>query len=221
VTRSDVRVAVLDPLEGGRTHPAVTDLQRVTELLGRGAVVGLTSVYVWSPQDRLAVEDLGVRLLTVGVDDDPASVRRTLAAAAASAFLLRDVSRCMADRLEPEALALALAALDPSDANRGVGATWRRLNVSERELRRRAARMGLPAPRELRRWARVLLALGLHRIGVTSGAALATLLGYEDPASLCRLFRGVLDRTPGDVLGADAEEARMKHRLAAVLSGER
>jgi AraC-like DNA-binding protein len=99
----------------------------------------------------------------------------------------------------------------------GIEASARAVGVCDRELRRRSARHGLPEPRALQRWSRILLALGLGRIGVTQGARIARHLGYEDASSVYRLFRDLVSRAPGNVLGDVDEEGNVLRRFLSGL----
>lgn len=203
-----IELAVVDPWYGTATGPDLGRLLVLQDRLGPRAIIAYTSALRWAPADRIAPQDLRIPLLTVGVDDDVGRFRRAMGSAAASTCLLQDAQRLLDGRLAADQVDLAFAILDPYRAADDLCEVARSLGVGGRELRRRATRSRIPAPRVLHRWSRVFLAVGLHRLGIRNRTTQAACLGYNDATSVNRLFRELLGRPAGTVLGDDEQEAR-------------
>ena len=209
VAASRADIAVVDPWDYRGDRPALSEIRELTRHLGWGAVVGYTASMAWEAVDRIALADLGIPMLTLDVDDGPGMRYRSLGAAAASALFLQKLRRALAECRAPEAVEFVFCAMDCRSAPRGVSAIARRFRVCDRELRRRASRLGVASPRELQRWGRIFVAMALGRMGVRPYSSVAAHLGYQDDASLHRLFRQTLNRTLADVLASGAEEQRV------------
>lgn len=75
-------------------------LDELSDWLERGTIVGYTSVLTWLPSDRRALDEMGVPLFTVGVDDQPGLIRHAVGAAVTWARLLPTVRFGEADAVE-------------------------------------------------------------------------------------------------------------------------
>jgi len=204
----DIDVAVVEPWDTEKGRPAFPQLTTLQATVGEEAIVGYTSTYLWSPVDRIAIDQIGISLFTVGLDDTPGALRRAVAVAATWVYL-KEAIRLLESTMRSSAFSIVRAALDLHDPTCGVRPMARALGVCPRAVRRNAARLGIPEPRRLRQWSKIFLAVGLGRLGIRSIVEIALHLGYQDGASVYRLFRSALDRTPGEVLGSEDEERRV------------
>lgn len=200
-----VDVAVVDPWAGGARPLVSGTLGFLGEHLGYGRVVFYLSR---ARCDSNALAEMGragfSSVPTVGLDDDPRALRRALGNAAAQVFLDQVMAR-LDGRLKPDTRTFLAAVLAAAIGTERVDELARALLMDLRSLRTRTRALGLPYPRDLLRWGRLIQAFGFSRMGVGSVIRLAYHTGYCDPGSLCRLFRELLGHPAGEVPQTDAE----------------
>jgi AraC-like DNA-binding protein len=200
-------VCVVDPELGGsesRGCGYLPELERLRQaLLGRqGSMV----LYCGRKIDRARflreTGTLGFPFLLIrDIDDDPRSILRVLA----RSRIRRQVEgavRFKEGRLLPEVSPIVLEAVSGWPPAMSVTELARRVPTSESSLRRNCRKWGVPSPRELLRWSRVLEAVALASLGIRRWSRIAPLLGLEHPGSLSRTVRGNLPWSESMLLGA-------------------
>ena len=214
-----VDIAVVDPWVGDPQPRLAGMLGFLGRHLGPGRVVLYLSR---ARRDSGALVDIGragfSSVIFTGVDDDPGALRRALGEAAAQVFLDQVVAR-WDGRLEAGTKTFLAKALAAAIGTEGVDELARALLMDLRSLRARTRTLGLPCPRDLLRWGRLIQVFGFRRIGVGSVARLAYHTGYGDPGSLCRVFRELLGHPAGAVPETDADELVAEGILARMGRG--
>jgi AraC-like DNA-binding protein len=123
------------------------------------------------------------------------------------------------DRLPPQAETLLDAAIRSCVRGESVSGLARALFISERTLLRWTSRSGLPAPRELLKWMRVLWAAALLEDLNRRVLDVAWSVGYSTDAGLRRAFRDYLNCSPSELRDAGpwaiASQA-FQHRIGIV-----
>jgi AraC-like DNA-binding protein len=156
-------------------------------------VVGHATARVGLSGDALALARAGVHELVIaGIDDVPAMLRAALARAARRSSAERILAG-LAGLVPDDALPLVRYCLEHAAAAPTVPEVARALGVSRQTLAARLRGAGLPAPRELATWCRLLLAADLLAGDGRTVDQVALTLDF--PSS--NAFRNVLRRHAG------------------------
>lgn len=125
--------------------------------------------------------------ITIGIDDSPEHLLKTIAAAVPRPGVVRVMREFVAESGRDEFLLSVLPILaNGVEGPLTVPALARRLHVSERSLRRGFEARGLPGPNWWLRWSRVWAATSMIESGVGSRSYVATVLSFGSPSNLRR-----------------------------------
>lgn len=190
-----IDVYVVDPELGGSESGSsghVPGLERLRQAVGTHSVV----LYCNRVVDRFrSLGQLGALgfpfLLLRDIDDDPRSILRVLARSRIRGRLQTGLG-LGENRIRQEVPPLIFDAVSGWPPVETVEELARRIPTSETTLRRNCRKWGVPSPRELLRWSRVLEAFSLASLGVRRRSRIAPLVGLRHPSSLSRILKELL-----------------------------
>lgn len=209
-------VSIVDPYFGaGSTAPA-PELRELLQRLPSASIVAALSVTVDRARDVTLLDDWGVAgIISIGHDDTPSAVQlrlRETCALPVKRFLVSILPPTTA----PDAYALVLSAAETTCAGGTVADLAAALGASPSTLLRRTEEAGLPTPRTLIHWMRVLLAAMLLDEPERGIDEIARASGYASPADLRRALQRHLQATPGELRTKRATELATHRFLAAL-----
>lgn len=196
-------IVVVDPYLGAAHGPSAS-LRLLAADFPSVPIIGAVSVRPESTTDLLALAASGVvDFIAVGHDDTVDGLRQRLDQALARPF------KSLLDGVLPEGTSARGRVLIERAAEVVVigGSTVRlaaTIGVSRRTLLRWCYRAGLPSPRRLCAWLRMLLAAELLDDPGRSVLGAATTCGYASDSGLRRVMRTFLDTNPSDLREGDA-----------------
>ena len=154
-------VSVVDPYFGTAGARLAPELRELLHRFPSASVISALDVRQERARDVALLDAWGVAgIITSGHDDTPAAIEQRLAEACAWP-LKRLVGSILPPELSPHAYALILAAADVTCDGGKVADFSEALGASPSSLLRRAEEAGLPTPRTLLQWMRILLAAKL------------------------------------------------------------
>lgn len=203
-------LAIVQPCHGQPStspDPSLAELETLATLWPREQVI-LPVVHL-RPNPGL-LRDIGQMafpyLLVQGIDDDPKTILRTVARAESRRLLRRELE-VERTALDPEVVALLLDSLTGWPPAPSVHDLAKQSGMGRRSLQRVLRQAGLPSPGKLVAFSRFLDACVMgRRMGVSSRARIASILGSGDAASLGHLSQRVANRPLGKFIGGDATE---------------
>jgi AraC-like DNA-binding protein len=157
------------------------------------AVVGHASARAGLSADALALARAGVHELVITGIDDAAAVLRAALARAARRSSAERILAAVGELVPEDVLPLVRYCLEHAAAAPTVPEVARALGVSRQTLAARLRAAGLPAPRELAVWCRLLLAADLLAGGGRTVDQVALALDFPS----ANAFRNVLRRHAG------------------------
>lgn len=212
-------VFLVDPYEAGSgvlapglrsllaAHPSATVVTAMS--VGPDSGGAVRTLLGWGVADVVAL----------GVEDTPDAMRGRLLDAHARR-LKRMLETALASRLSAGGHTLLLAATEAVADGGGSGELARVLRASPRTVAAWCRREGLPNPRRLLAWVRLLLAAALLDEGGRTVARVAWACGYTTDAALRRALRTFTGRGAAALRGEGAF-ATAARALAAELRAER
>jgi hypothetical protein len=212
-------LAVVDPYFGtGKASPGANllALERLGSSKGRHSVV----LYL-CPRAKGVVLTPGVGVgwfpfvLTLGVDDSPSEICRVMARARSGAVVraFRDGLRSEVEREGLDLLTWTVVGWPPVQR---VGRLALQEKLSLPALRKGLARAGLPGPKRLLNWGRLLEAATLWEMGMTTRNTLARSLCFPCGNSLAHFSRNLSGRPLGHFLRSGGVEAVVRAFLSDV-----
>lgn len=191
-------VAVVDPLEATASNPQVSaELLAMLQLYPSVTVIPALEA---GPGAFEVVRRLGaagaVQIICTDEDTAPISIRRRIEAARG-----RPLKTLIGGSLDPSTSGAARAILNTTvevvlDGG-GSEQLARNLFITTRTLLRWCRRAGLPAPRRLLLWVRLLLAAEMLDDPGRSISDVALSCGYSSDGGLRNAFRSTVDISPG------------------------
>lgn len=199
-------VFVVDPYAGAPRglSPRLGELLRA---FPSATVVAVMNLQPESTAEVRALLEMGVsEVIGTGVEDTPEAVAHRLRAAHARRFKRR-LEEHFSRRLSGAGHTLLLAMAEAAADGGGVEELARVLRASPRTVAARCRREGLPNPRRLLAWARLLLAGLLLDEAARPVASVALACGYTTDAALRRTLREFLGKSPTALRREGAFEA--------------
>lgn len=206
-------IVVVDPYLGA-AHGISASLRLLAADFPSVPLIGAVSVRPDSGSDLLALADSGaVDFIALGHDDTADGLRQRLDQGLARPF------KSLLDGVLPESTSARARILVENAAEVVVtGGSAEKLSaaigVSRRTLLRWCYRAGLPCPRRLCAWLRMLLAAELLDDPGRSVLCAARSCGYSSDSGLRRVMRSFLDTNPSDFRDGDAFAAVAKGFVA-------
>jgi AraC-like DNA-binding protein len=192
-------VAVIDPYHGGTPPGPAAELHTLLQRLPSASVVPALSITPERAGDVATLDSWGVAaLISMGHDDTPAAIGHRLADACVRP-LKRRVAGFLPPESSPHAYVLLFAALDTICDNGNVADFAATVDASPSTLLRWCDEAGLPNPRTLLQWVRVLLAMDLLDDPTRTLDAVAGTAGYASPAELRKVTLRLLGTTPSQL----------------------
>ncbi len=188
-------IVVVDPFEAS-THRGVGAVRSLVDGFPSIPVLAAIKVTPDRGDDVLALADAGaVDIIVIGHDDTTAALRERFRLAHSRPL------KVLLDQLLPEDLPGRTRAIVESAADMAaVGGLARDMSTALRMGRRTLLRWttgaGLPAPRQLLAWLRILMAAQLLDDPGRSVLAVAQACGYSSDAGLRRVIHRFLGRSP-------------------------
>lgn len=179
-------------------------LERAGEVSKAAILIPVLARSSQSPPSLRSLDPVRFPIVLIeGTDDHPHVILRALARAS----VLRRVQALPVVPPRPPDPAVRQAAVSfvahwpPASSPEWLA---RRRNVSPRTLRRQCSRCGLPTPRRLFRWGRLLEAFALWEMGAGTRERIAYILGAGGASTLAHLSRDLLGRSLDEVLQPDS-----------------
>jgi AraC-like DNA-binding protein len=208
-------VVVVDPYLGA-AHGVSASLGLLAADFPSVPIIGAVSVRPESGADLLALADAGVvDIIAVGHDDTSDALRRRLDQGLARPFkslldgILPAGTSDRARVLVERAAEVAVTGGSAENLSAAIG-------VSRRTLLRWCYLAGLPSPRRLFAWLRMLLAAELLDDPGRSVLCAARSCGYSSDSGLRRVLRSFLDTNPSDLRKGNAFAAVAEGFVAAL-----
>jgi AraC-like DNA-binding protein len=203
-------VAVVDPYQPGTTPPELA--RRLSRLLldfPSSPVIAVVKATPDRVPDLRHLNEWGVaEVLDVSEELSPAALTNRLEAVRNHRVrvVLNDA---LPKNLSTRARALITAAAEVVSSGGQTPELAERLQLTEQTFSRWCVKVGLPQPRRILDWLRLLLAADMLCEGNRSVAAVARVCGYASDASLRNALKSIARTTPADVKleGADATVA--------------
>jgi AraC-like DNA-binding protein len=200
-------VAVVDPYLGASVPGPAGELHALLQRLPSASLVPALEVTPERASDVTLLDEWGVAgIISTGHDDTPAAISRRIGDAC-----VRPLKRLVAEMLPPEtsphAYTLLFAAADTMCDDGNVADLATSLEASPSTLLRWCEAAGLPPPRTLLQWVRVLHAANLLEEPVRTPEAVARTCGYASAAELRTVTRRLLGRTPAQLRTAGFRHA--------------
>lgn len=195
-------IAIVDPVDRSGSRPQVA--QELYALLNLYPSSTLIPALETGPGSFDIVRRLGaagaVQIICIDEDTAPVAIRRRIDGARG-----RPLRYLINESLDPATSSAARAILNASVEVVVDGGTGRDLAkdlfITTRTLLRWCRRAGLPAPRRLLLWIRLLLAAELLDDPGRSVSDVALACGYSSDGGLRNAFRSTLDESPGALRG--------------------
>lgn len=216
----------------GKGSPALAkELRSLLSEYPSTAVLAAMEVTAERSEDLRTLGQWGVvQVIALNHDDTPTGISQRLKAARS-----RPMRALLEDVLPPETSGRARAILEAATDIVMTGQHGRdlaeSLELSRRTLLRWSRRAGLPPPRRLLAWMRILLAAELLDDPGRTVLDVAHSCGYSSDSGLRRVTQKFLGASPSDLreqgafkhaaglFAAELEETRRKERLAATVRG--
>jgi AraC-like DNA-binding protein len=201
---SPAALTVVDPYFGsGARGPLAPELQALLSELPSMVVLAALEVRLNAFADLRTLGQWGIAEVISLAEDHELALRRVL-----HSLRGRQVQSVVARALPAYVPARARSILEVAGEIASVGGqatdVARALHVSMRTLLRWCSGSGLPAPRQLLAWMRVLLAAELMNDPGRSLESIAVACGYAADSGLRRALRDLLDTNPKMLRGAGA-----------------
>lgn len=193
-------LALIDPYERAYGPAALApELRALLTELPSSTVIAACSLRRGCLEDIRTLGEWGVtRVVSLEEEDTPLAIARVLEACQGRP-LRSLLHRSLPASLSARGRAIAMAAAEVVSAG-GLGRDLaRRLSVTPRTLQRWCRGSGLPAPRQLLAWMRILLAAELLDDPGRSVLGVALACGYSTDAALRNTFRGFLRASPSSL----------------------
>jgi AraC-like DNA-binding protein len=192
-------VSIVDPYLGSLDGGPSAELHGLLQRLPSASVVPAVEVTPERAADLARLDEWGIAgLISTGHDDTPAAIAHRLVDAC-----VRPLKRLLAMMLPPEAsphaYTLLFAAADTMCDGGNAADLAGAVEASPSTLLRWCEEAGLPKPRTLIQWMRVLLAASLLGESPRSPDAVARTCGYASAAELRRVTQRLLGRTPAQL----------------------
>jgi AraC-like DNA-binding protein len=189
-------LVIVDPFEPGPSFTLARELRSLLRDFPSVTVLAACQLRSGALEAVRSLGEWGVtRMISLGEDDTPLALARVLQSAQGRP-LRSLLHRSLPTSLGARARAIVMAAAEVVSAGEIGRDLARALCITPRTLQRWCRRSGLPAPRQLLAWMRLLLAAELLDDAGRSvlGAALAC--GYSSDAALRTTFRAYLGVSP-------------------------
>lgn len=191
-------VTVVDPYFDRAPEPA-TELFDLLRRLPSASVVPAIEVTPERAPDIARLDESGIAgLISTGHDDTPAAIGHRLAEACVSP-LKRTLAAILPPETSPHAYTLLFAAAETMCDGGNVADLAKSIDASASTLLRWTLAAGLPTPRTLLQWVRVLLAARLLDEPIRSIDSVARTCGYASPAELRKVTIRLLGQTPAQL----------------------
>jgi AraC-like DNA-binding protein len=183
-------IVLVDPYEGrGRGRRLANRLREFLRGFPSATVVAAVDGGPETFYDLRTLGEWGVaQVLSLELDTTPYAIRQRIEAAMGRS-LRHAFSAVLPAGMGSQSRNIVDAALEAAASGGGVKQLSRALLLSERTLVRRCADSGLPAPRFLLRWMRLVIAAGLLDDPGRTVLEAALACGYSSDASLRRALR--------------------------------
>lgn len=204
-------VSVVDPYFGTATPGPAAELRMLLERMPSSSVIAALTVDETRARDVATLDDWGVAgIISVGHDDTPAAIQQRLANACAHP-IKRLLGNILPPEISPHAYALIFAAADTTCEGGAVADLSEALGASPSTLLRRTEEAGLPNPRTLLQWMRILIAAKLLQEPERDVDHVARATGYASTGELRRVTQRHIGVTP----------AQLRDRAAFHLAAQR
>lgn len=192
-------VAVIDPYYDGRL--ASQNLQRLLRTYPSVSLIIYTNSATHPVQDALQLAGMGIRhSLSLDVDDEPAVIQRALGLAASTSILR--LHAILMEKLDSARYALVGPIVAEATQAPTPDAVAAILGVPRRQLERVLRMQGLPSPRRLVLWCRLMHLCALLSDPGRSVDSAAEVLGFSGASHLRRAFRRCTGLTPTELMSA-------------------
>jgi AraC-like DNA-binding protein len=192
-------VAIVDPYHGGTAAEPAAELYDLLQRLPSTSVVPALEITAERAADVARLDEWGIAgLISVGHDDTPAGVGHRLAEACVLP-LKRLLAALLPPDAAPHAYTLLFAATEAMCDGGTVADLAEAVDASPSTLLRWAESAGLPTPRTLLQWVRVLHAARLLDEPIRSVESVARTCGYASPAELRKVMLRLLGHTPAQL----------------------
>jgi AraC-like DNA-binding protein len=214
-------VLVVDPYAGSaRRDTPAPELRSLLDLFPSTTVFAAMDVRPDQLGDLRALGEWGVaEVVTLGHDDTPTALRHRFRAARGRPLKLLLAPLLPAD-LSGRARAIVDAAAETVVVGGNADELARRFRMSRRTLLRWNDRVGLPPPRRLLAWMRLLLAAELLNDPGRSIGSVAQACGYSADSGLRRVTKQFLGMSPTQ-LREPVSFARVAREVARLLDRRR
>jgi AraC-like DNA-binding protein len=188
-------LVVVDPFVGSHRE-GMNALQTLVEAFPSLPLLAAVSATPGSGEDLIALAEAGaVDIIAIGHDDTPEALRERFRLAGSRPL------KVLLDRLLPEgtsgrARAIVEAAADVVAVGGYARDLSTELRMGGRSLSRWTERSGLPVPRRLLAWLRILMAAQLLDDPGRTVLSVALACGYSSDGSLRRVMQTFLGETP-------------------------
>ncbi len=191
--RSACALAIVDPYYGGVLRDVA--LQRLVRELPSLPLIVYGDFSGRPAWEVVRLADLRpVRVVSLGIDDQPVTVQAAIVEAVGRERLNREVAK-LASRLGAHAAPLFMQVVERAGAPRGstVGEIAAAVGLERRTLERRLGEVGLPPPGRLIMWCRFLHAARLLEDPARSVENVAFALGFGSASALSTAFKRYTD----------------------------
>ena len=192
-------MVIVDPRFDGADRAGSPPSPRVKALLTDFPSLAVVAAMSVRPEDHERVRELGrwgiVQLIALGHDDTPAAIRVRLQLARGRP-LRALLERVLPPETSGRGRAIIEAAADVVSVGEQGSDLARRLDISRRTLLRWSQRAGVPPPRLLLAWMRVLLACALLDDPGRGVLSVARSAGYATDSGLRRVTQNFLGASP-------------------------
>ncbi len=210
-------LALVDPYTGpGKQAELCPELRRLLGEFPSAAVIAAMEVQARPYADIRTLGEWGVAEV-MAMEEDAVGATRILLRSVREQPLQKLLASAIPDTLPGRARVTLDAAAAAVAAGEQAAAMARHLHVSMRTLNRECGREGLPPPRQLLAWMRMLLAADLLDNAGCSIEVVAATCGYASDSGLRRVFQDFLDTNP-TALRQGGAFAAVAQRFRAALS---
>ncbi len=211
-------VSVVDPYFGTSRPGLAPELHALLQRMPSACVIAALEIEEGRARDVVTLDDWGVAgLITTGHDDTTEAIQQRLGDARAFP-LKRLVGTILPPETSPQAYTLVFAAVDATCESGTVADFAEALGASPSTLLRWTEETGLPTPRTLLQWMRVLLATKFLGDPERDIEEVARATGYASTGELRRVTQRHLGMTPAQLRSPNALTL-VADRFIAALSG--
>ena len=189
-------IVLADPYERRPGAGLAPELRALLADLPSTTVVAACALRRGCLEDVRTLGEWGVtRVVSLDEEDTPRTLSRVLESCQGRP-LRSLLHRSLPDSLSARGRSIAMAAAEVVSGGGLAAELARRLRITPRTLQRWCRRSGLPAPRQLLAWMRLLVAAELLDDPGRSVLGVALSCGYSTDAALRNAFRAFVDRSP-------------------------